>query len=211
MLTWLLTTAAGRGLLALLMSVGVLTGLWAAHTYTVRRAYERGRVYEQQRAANLVKTLDSTVVADKAASDAARATLDSSLQTTRQALAKAQRALQSAKQVPGAPTPAPSRFEAPADQSGPARTAVATVAVDTQPIQQALRACSVLANDCAAFRARAVAERASSDARYLGLSVQYGARGDTIQRWRGRVTKKKALAGGALAALLGWCVGGGCR
>lgn len=210
-MTWFLSTAIGRAVLGAGVLVAIIAALWLGHTRQVAQAYERGRSDEQARAAALATARDSAAVAAKVASDVARATLDSSLVTTRAALARAQEALRSAKRAQGHPAPALPPVLTPTGRSGPVLEPVAALALDTGVVQQALQACTALANDCDTFKQKAMAERTASEARYVGLSTQYNARGDTIQRWRGRVTKKQAAGVGVLGALLGWCVRGGCR
>ena len=210
-MSWFLSTRVGRAVLGAGVLLAIVAGLWLGHVRQVAQAYDRGRTDEQARAAALATVRDSAAIAAKVASDAARATLDSSLATTRIALARAQVALQSAKRAQGHPAPALPSVLTPTGRSGPVLEPVEALALDTGAVQQALQACTALANDCDTFKRKALDERVASEARYLGLSTQYNARGDTIQRWRGRVTKKQAAGVGVLSALLGWCVSGGCR
>jgi hypothetical protein len=95
--------------------------------------------------------------------------------------------------------------------TAPAPVADVTPAPEDTTVRTALQACVALTNDCEKLRADIMTERAARESLTVSTNAVIVATQDTARALGKRPTWKKAAGLGVLGALLGWCIGGGCR
>lgn len=82
-----------------------------------------------------------------------------------------------------------------------------TVRLQFPVVDTALKACTALAQDCAALRTSVMAERTTWAVRDTALRLTIVAKTDTVQSLRKRWTKKAAVLGALLAGGAGFAAG----